>query len=101
MNRLTRIFPRAALLGLAFAVLAAPDSLKVTVPLLPDTGSGPVIANIEADGKELWKSPVLKTGVQAAFNVSVKDEKFLVLRMHAVKGIDSAHRAWFEPLLER
>jgi hypothetical protein len=68
---------------------------------LVNGANGSVVAVIEADGKELWKSPELKQGMTAPFTLPVVGVTSLTLRMRAVKGIGNAHSAWLEPTLER
>ncbi|WP_395753243.1 NPCBM/NEW2 domain-containing protein [Prosthecobacter sp.] len=64
-------------------------------------GFGKVEATIWGDGRELWKSKVLKAGDLAAFDVEVRGVKKLTLRIEGKDGINGAWGAWGETVLRR
>ncbi|WP_395736385.1 NPCBM/NEW2 domain-containing protein [Prosthecobacter sp.] len=64
-------------------------------------GLGKIEATVLGDGRELWKSSVLKAGDLAAFHVEVKGVKKLTLRIEGKDSINGAWGAWGEPVLRR
>lgn len=68
---------------------------------LLNKGYGPIEAFIMADGKELWKSGILKSGDSKPFKVDVQGIQKLRLLILGQDGISGAWGAWGEPLLSR
>jgi hypothetical protein len=69
---------------------------------LADGNDGTVIAVIEADGKELWRSSKLKGGRPTPFDIAVESARKLTLRIEdAGDGRRGDWGVWLEPTLSR
>ncbi len=69
---------------------------------IADNGYGPVEFVIRGDGKELWRSGVVKPGEPVAFNVEVTGiMQMELLTLLTPAGASGAWGLWLEPLLER
>jgi hypothetical protein len=66
------------------------------------TGYGPVEFVVRGDGKDLWKSGVVKPGAPTAFTVDVSGVQELeLLALPTDKGNGGAWSTWLEPVLRR
>ncbi|MGB2867959.1 MAG: NPCBM/NEW2 domain-containing protein, partial [Bacteroidota bacterium] len=81
------------------------DTLTASVGLDDDTRDerGSVEFSVLADGKEIWRSGVLKRRVPAkAFGLNIRGVQTLILRVtDAGDGIDYDHADWIEPRVMR
>ena len=90
---------------LEYRLYALFDSLTASVGLDDDAGNerGSVEFSVLADGKEVWRSGVMKHGVPAkSFGVNVRQIQSIVLRVtDAGDGIEYDHADWINPTLFR
>jgi hypothetical protein len=69
---------------------------------LAQGNDGSVVFVIEGDGRELWRSPLVKPGNLQSYEVSVKDVQQLQLRVEdGGDGAGSDWGLWLEPVLGR
>lgn len=69
---------------------------------LAEGKDGSVVLVIEGDGRELWRSPLVKSGNLQSYQVTVKDVQKLTLRVEdGGNGASSDWGVWLNPLLAR